>query len=116
MEQNKKLTLTTNPLECEGNDEVATIWKDQKEGACLIASLSRSPGYEEGKEFGKQLVCAYNSTYGASINPEAVPNLLESLNVLIERYSDMIISEFSADPDDHPDIHAAKAAIEKAKL
>lgn len=79
MEQSNKLTLTTNPLECEGNDEVATIWKDQKDGAFLIAPLSKSPGYEEGKEFGKKLVSAYNGSYGYGINPEAVPDLLKAL-------------------------------------
>lgn len=75
-----------------------------------------SPPLGEQAANSKAIVTAVNFTYGASINPEAVPDLLASLNVLIERYSDMIISELSADPDDHPDIHAAKAAIEKAKL
>lgn len=79
--QNKilPLTLTTNPLEVQGVDEVATIWRDDKEGSALIAALSGSPGREEGQEFGKRLVSAYNNTYVAGINPEAVGDLLDAL-------------------------------------
>lgn len=115
MEQNKitLLKLTTNPLEVQGIDEVATIWRDDQEGSALIASLSGSPGREEGREFGKRLVLAYNNTYGAAINPEAVPNLKKCLEELLYQFEKVVSPKFTLD---HMLIREAHAAIEKAKL
>jgi hypothetical protein len=120
--------LTTNPLEANGNDEVATIWRDYKSidhfGSTLIASLSASPGRTEGQELGKQLVLAYNSTYGAGTNPEALSDLLDAIKYAIEikdLWSADQYGTISADQEGEMQALAKmeekfKAAINKAKL
>lgn len=113
--QNKitPLKLTTNPLEVQGIDEVATIWRDDKEGSALIASLSGSPGTEEGREFGKRLVLSYNNTYGAGINPESVPDMLSALRIA---KSAILHSGATSGQTNYDALDSVSAAIEKAKL
>lgn len=108
------LSLTTNPLEAYGNDEVATIWQDNERGTALIASLSGSPGRERGQQFGKELVSAYNNTYGQNINPEAVPDLLYALKIA-RNYIEYAIMK-GAIGECQKDLARVKAAIEKAKI
>lgn len=70
-----------------------------------------SPPIGEQAANSKAIVTAVNFTYGASINPEAVPDLLRTLKWLTE--------ETGPNEDAVPSIEAirsAKAAIEKAKL
>lgn len=65
----------------------------------------------ERDNISNAIVTAVNFTYGASINPEAVPDLLRTLKWLTE--------ETGPNEDAVPSIEAirsAKAAIEKAKL
>lgn len=65
------------------------------------------------QELATAIVSAVNNTYGTSINPEGVPNLLAALEGMLEPFSHIggvgREAKFKA-------MQAAKAAIEKAKL
>ncbi len=70
-----------------------------------------SPPIGEQAANSKAIITAVNFTYGASINPEAVPNLLKLLKWMTEETgpNENVVPSFEV-------IQAAKAAIEKAKL
>lgn len=81
------------------------------EGICQV--LGRDPGV-----WSNRIVSAINNTYGANINPEAVPELLNALKKLTSFEED-----FKADREkalgyryELSILTLAKAAIEKAKL
>lgn len=59
----------------------------------------------------RAIVSAINNTYGASINPEAVPDLLSALKLLLKQQENPHLVFTGEDP-----IGTARAAIEKAKL
>lgn len=110
----QKITISTNPLDVVGNDEVATIWRDQGvNGSSLIATLSKSPGFEEGQQFGKELVAAYNGTYGIWVNPEAVADLKQALVELLYQFKKVVRPSFTLD---NMLIFQSEAAIAKSKL
>jgi hypothetical protein len=45
-----------------------------------------TPPLGEQMENSKAIVCAVNNTYGQSINPEAVPDMLAALNKCLEYF------------------------------
>jgi hypothetical protein len=55
-----KWQMTTSALECDHNSEVATIWGDSEhgEGACLIAHIDNSPGFDTAMANGKLIAAA----------------------------------------------------------
>lgn len=78
-----------------------------------------SPSIGEQAANSKAIVTAVNFTYGASINPEAVPELLSSIKEMMR--FEPVMREGGAEALQYPDnflkaILATKAAIEKAKL
>lgn len=59
------------------------------------------------------IVSAINNTYGASINPEAVPDMKKVLIELLAQFEKVVEPKYTLD---FMLIKEAKAAIEKAKL
>lgn len=82
-----------------------------KEEGDDICELSNTNSKKVQNTNAAAIVSAVNNTYGAAINPEAIPELMRVLKWIIE--------ETGPNEDSAPSIEAitaAKAALEKAKL
>lgn len=73
----------------------------------IVCNSIREPWAEKDAE---SIVKAMNNTWGEGVNPEAVPELLRTLNNMCE-YFEWLIN----DPN-FPAYREAKTAIEKAKI
>lgn len=116
MEQNK-ITPAPWKVEIEGGKFPAySITTDVEEGAnnTVCNLFTATMGEKAHQEFNAfAIVSAVNNTYGASINPEAVPNLKKCLEELLYQFEKVVSPKFTLD---HMLIREAHAAIEKAKL
>jgi len=77
-----------------------------------VCALYSEPMDDETKANAFAIVSAVNATYGAGINPEAVPDLLESLKETLAQFK-KIDKHYSKD---HEIMARAEAAIEKAQI
>lgn len=91
-------------------DEINIISMKSKHNFAAIATLFCDPVDDETTANASAIVSAVNNTYGAGINPDAVPELHRTLKNMCNYFEWLI-----KDPN-FPAYKEAKAAIEKAKL
>lgn len=87
-----------------------SIYSGRKE--ISIVSNSQAVPAPESDYNAEAIVSAINNTYGAGINPEAVPDLLQAIKELKQAF--IRANKFYS--KDHEILGLANAAIEKAKL
>lgn len=84
------------------------------------AKQSKATGYLSGNQIlanASAIVKAVNGTYGAGINPEAVPELKTALLFAMEEIKNLIAEKYdAATAEEYIAIKLGKAAIEMAKL
>jgi uncharacterized protein (DUF1786 family) len=78
-------------------------------GGFYIAHQEGIRSAEERDKIASAIVSAVNNTYGAGVNPEAIPNMLNALKKVMEYFGDALYM-------DSPTPKIVAAAIEKSKL
>jgi hypothetical protein len=91
-------------------DNFCSYWVTNDNNAPIAITCDQD--YEGAAETADKFVAAYNATYGAGINPEAVSDLLESLKETLAQFK-KIDKHYSKD---HEIMARAEAAIEKAQI
>jgi hypothetical protein len=93
-------------------DETIEIFGNNELSSVCTMQFANEEEKEMAREEAKTIVSAVNGTWGAGINPEVVPDLLESLKETLAQFKkiDMHYSK------DHEIMSRAEAAIEKATI
>lgn len=123
--------MTPIPWEIDdAADEINIISMKSKHNFAAIATLFCDPVDDETTANASAIVSAVNNTYGAGINPEAIPELVVALNKVLNWELPETGKFWNADETQPMSYQAAygsegakeyfqkivKAAIEKAKL